>query len=347
MKKSRHLHPGLSGKTSAFRKTLPEPEVLARQIMAGDRLALSRALTLVESRKPEHRQMAGRVIRHILPHTGNSLRTGITGVPGAGKSTFIDRLGTEWVRQGHRVAVLAIDPSSSLNRGSILGDKTRMEHLARLDEAFIRPIPSGDFGGGVARHTREAVLLCEAAGFDRIVVETVGTGQGETYVWHLTDILLLLKIPGAGDELQGIKRGIMEMADLILINKADGELAEQAEQAARMFQTALHYFGSRPNEQAKVMTVSALQNKNIDKVIEHLEDFYGRAQASGQLETKRRRQAEYWFDEHLDEGFRQYVKSHPALRQLARQLRLDVLGGKKTPHEAADIFWEKFTGGKS
>ncbi len=337
------MHPGLSGKVAAFRKTLPAPDDLARQILSGDRLALSRALTLVESRKPEHRQMAGEVIRRILPHTGNSLRTGITGVPGAGKSTFIDRLGTAWVERGHRVAVLAVDPSSSLNRGSILGDKTRMEHLSRLDAAFIRPSPSGDFGGGVARHTREAILLCEAAGFDRIIVETVGAGQGETYVWHLTDILILLKIPGAGDELQGIKRGIMEMADLILINKADGELEKQAEQAARMFQTALHYFGSRPNEQTEVMTVSALKGKNIDKVIEYLENFYARGRESGHLEAKRRRQAEFWFDEHLDELFRQHIRHDNALQKLSEQLRADVLAGKKTPHEAADIFWKKIS----
>ena len=214
---------------------LPDPEALAQAVLAGQRHALARAITLIESTRADHRQSAEALLEHLLPHTGNSIRIGISGVPGVGKSTFIEAFGLHVLNGGHRLAVLAVDPSSPRSGGSILGDKTRMEELARDQRAFIRPSPSGGTLGGVARRSREALLACEAAGFDVIVVETVGVGQSETAVADLVDLFLLLLVPGGGDELQGIKKGIVEIADLIVVNKADGDLAAAAQYLLNTF----------------------------------------------------------------------------------------------------------------
>ncbi len=284
-------------------------------ILRGDRIMLARAMTLVESSRPEHRLLAAEIIDRCLPRAGNSLRIGITGTPGAGKSTFIEAFGMELIKQGHRPAVLAIDPSSRLSGGSILGDKTRMQQLAADARAFIRPSPAGRALGGVAPNTRELIFLCEAAGYDRILVETVGVGQSETAVHSMTDFFLLLLIPGAGDELQGIKRGIVEMADLIAINKADEERIRAARRAQKEYQRALHLFPPKESEwTARAITLSALYRKGIKDVLQITEDYKSKMEASGFLTQNRQRQSIHWLHERIDLALRERFYRHPGMK---------------------------------
>ncbi|NPA43646.1 MAG: methylmalonyl Co-A mutase-associated GTPase MeaB [Chlorobi bacterium] len=340
-KKPAHLHPGIGKKYASFKKEWLPPDEWASRILRGDKTALSRAITLVESTVPAHARLAEELIRRLLPHSGKSFRIGITGVPGAGKSTFIDRLGDAYIRRGHKVAVLAVDPSSAKYKGSILGDKTRMTRLMQADNAFIRPSPSGNVPGGVARKTREAVLLCEAAGYDRILVETVGVGQSEVYAHSMTDMFVLLKLPGAGDELQGIKRGIMELADLILINKADGEMAESARRAVQTFRTALSYFYP-PDRIPPVEAVSSFSDRDIHKALELMEDFYTRARRTGTLDRRRREQQTFWMDETLRDLFENRLRNRPELAEYRTSLEQAVKRLEITPFEAAEKLWERF-----
>ena len=276
-------------------------------ILKGDITVLSRAVTLVESQVPEHQAIAQEVIEKCLPHAGNSRRIGITGVPGAGKSTSIDVFGLHVLRDGGKLAVLAIDPSSERTKGSILGDKTRMEKLSIHPNAFIRPSPSAGSLGGVARKTRETIVLCEAAGYNNIFVETVGVGQSETAVHSMVDFFLLVQIAGAGDELQGIKRGIMEMADSIIINKADGNNIQRAELAKAQLQTALHFFP--PHESGvmpKVMTCSAYERTGIDAIWENILHYCSETQQNGYFDVRRAEQSKYWMYETIDEQLRNH-----------------------------------------
>ena len=305
-------------------------------VRAGNRRALARAITLIESSRPEHRRAAEPLLAALLPHAGGALRLGISGVPGVGKSTFIEALGLEAVRAGRKVAVLAIDPSSPLTGGSILGDKTRMERLSRNENAFVRPSPSKGALGGVARRTRETMLACEAAGFDLAIVETVGVGQSETAVADMVDIFLLLLAPGAGDELQGIKKGIVEMADLLVVNKADGDLKPAAERARRDYASALHMLSPLSKVgKARVMTCSALEEKGIDEVWRAIVALYDERNASGALAQRRAEQARAWMWTEVSDTVMERVRAHPALKGRLAALERDVAEGRVTPAEGA------------
>lgn len=281
---------------------------LVEGILAGERRLVSKAITLVESRKPEHRTQAEELLKDIMPFTGKSVRVGITGIPGAGKSTFIENFGKLAIKKGKKVAVLAIDPSSSLNKGSILGDKTRMEELAKEENAFIRPSPSSGFLGGVANTTFETMLICEAAGYDFILIETVGVGQSEVLVSDITDVFLFLKIIGGGDELQGIKRGIMEMTDLIFINKVDEGNLQQAKNAKTELQRALQFLLPKQKYwKIPVLLGSALENRGLDEVYDRVSEFISLKQGAGEFLSTRKSQAEkrfdYWVQQHILEKF--------------------------------------------
>ncbi|WP_426750414.1 methylmalonyl Co-A mutase-associated GTPase MeaB [Myxococcus sp. Y35] len=302
-------------------------------VRAGDRAMLARAITLVESEHPRHAALAQEVLTRLLPHTGGSRRVGISGVPGVGKSTFIDALGMHLVNAGKRVAVLAIDPSSTVSGGSILGDKTRMARLSRESAAYIRPSPSSGTLGGVARKTRETLLLCEAAGFDVVLVETVGVGQSETVVADLVDFYLVLMLAGAGDELQGIKRGILEVADMLAINKADGDNKPRAERARSELRAALHLM--RPGAEPEVTTCSALEGSGIEKLWTSLETQLGRADASGALQRRRKAQQVQWMWTMVQDGLRAALRAHPEVSALVPTLEADVREGRVTPTSAA------------
>ena len=276
-------------------ESVQESAELADGVLKGNRRALAQAITLIESTRHDHRAAANDVLQRLLPHAGQSIRLGISGVPGVGKSTFIESLGNHVIDKGHRVAVLTVDPSSSISGGSILGDKTRMELLSRRPEAYIRPSPSGKTLGGVTRRSREALILCEAAGFDVVIVETVGVGQSETKVADMTDMFVLLQLPGGGDELQGIKRGIMELADLVLINKADDDLQALADRSAADYRNALRLLHPRSaNWEVEVRTCSARDGTGIAEVWEHVLRHRDALEASGQLKTRRAAQARDW-----------------------------------------------------
>ena len=284
------------------RRKQPSVDELVTGILNHDKVALSRAITLVESKSVTHLAKATEIIEKCLPHANKSVRIGITGVPGVGKSTFIEAFGTHLTGLGKKVAVLAVDPSSSISSGSILGDKTRMEDLVKDENAFIRPSASGDSLGGVARKTRETIILCEACGFDTIVIETVGVGQSETAVHSMVDFFLLLKLAGAGDELQGIKRGIIEMADAIVINKADGDNVKRAEMARTEFKRALHLYPVKASEWLpKVITASALNQEGIDAVWHLVSDFCESTKANTYFENHRKQQNRFWLLQTIEE----------------------------------------------
>ena len=316
-------------------------------ILKGNRTVLSQAITLAESTLVEHQQQAQEIIEKCLPYSGNSMRVGITGVPGVGKSTFIESLGMKLIRDGHKLAVLAIDPSSERTGGSILGDKTRMEELSGQENAFIRPSPSTGSLGGVASRTRETIILCEAAGFNHIIIETVGVGQSETLVHSMVDFFLLLMLAGAGDELQGIKRGIMEMADAIAITKADGDNKTKAELAQREYRNALHLFP--PTESGwipKVATCSSIANEGIEKVWGLVEQYFSHVRISGYLQHRRNEQAKHWMFETIDETLKSNFYYNKNRKSQIKDLEKMVLEGKLTSYMAAKTVLDQYFQGK-
>ncbi|TYC65257.1 methylmalonyl Co-A mutase-associated GTPase MeaB [Stappia sp. BW2] len=314
-----------------------DPAKLADELKAGRRAALARAITLVESRKREHRRLAQHLIQELLPLTGKALRVGITGVPGVGKSTTIDTLGSNLTAAGHKVAVLAVDPSSTRTGGSILGDKTRMAQLAVDTNAFIRPSPSAGTLGGVAAKTRETMLLCEAAGYDVILVETVGIGQSETTVADMVDFFLVLMLPGAGDELQGIKKGVLEIADMIAVNKADGDGSTRAQTAASDYRAALHILAPKsPTWTPPVITVSGLANEGLDHLWEQITVFRERMQASGEWHQKRSSQQVAWMWDMLQQRMMEALTTNTRTAERLKSLEDEVRGGKIAVSLAVD-----------
>ena len=310
---------------------------LTTGVVAGDRTILGRAITLVESNAPRHHTAARELMNRLLPHSGRAVRVGITGVPGAGKSTFIEAFGLHLCHAGHKVAVLAVDPSSTLSGGSVLGDKTRMEQLSRHPACFIRPSPSGGTLGGVARKSRETMLACEAAGFDVILVETVGVGQSETTVRSMVDFFLLVAITGAGDELQGVKRGIMELADAILINKADGDNKPRAESTRQQYEMALHYLQPATGGwQTRALTCSALTGTGVPAVWEMIEEFRTATSASGVFEQRRRQQTREWMNALLEEALRQRFLGDPRVAEKRLRLEEEVLAGRLAAADAVE-----------
>ena len=313
-------------------------------VLAGDPAVLARTITLLESSSPARRADAQAVLARLLPHSGGSLRVGITGVPGVGKSTFIDQLGLNLVEAGHRVAVLAVDPTSSRTGGSILGDKTRMEHLSVHERAYIRPSPSSGTLGGVAEKTREAMLVCEAAGYDVVIVETVGVGQSETAVANMTDMFCLLQLPNAGDELQAIKKGVMELADLVVINKADID-PHAATRAQAQIQSSLRLLSQHGNPEhahhdealwhPTVVQISALNNRGVDGFWAQVSEFRRLQGANGRFDAKRQRQAQAWMWERIDAGLRDAFRQHPSILARLPALSADVLAGRVVASTAA------------
>ncbi len=312
-------------------------------ILEGDRVILSRAITLIESNLPEHTIQAQQIIEKCLPYTGKSIRIGITGIPGVGKSSFIESIGTYLTSNGHKLSVLAIDPSSGKSKGSILGDKTRMETLSVNPHAFIRPSPSAGSLGGVARKTRESILLCEAAGFDVIIVETVGVGQSELAVHSMVDFFLLLMLAGAGDELQGIKRGIMEMADLVAITKSDGNNIENTIRACSEYQSAIHLF---PRGESKwipqVLTCSAHDNKGIQEIWEKITDYHSETKLNGYFNNNRMQQSRYWMIETINDQLKANFYNNENVKKKIHDLEKKVLHDKLSPFIAAQKILEYY-----
>lgn len=314
---------------------MPTPGIDADSIRAGQRRALAKGITLVESQREQDRRASQTLLNELLPATGNSIRIGITGVPGVGKSTFIEAFGLHLIEQGHRVAVLAVDPSSPVAGGSILGDKTRMEQLSRSEAAFIRPSPAGAALGGVALKTRESMLLCEAAGFDVILVETVGVGQSEHQVAGMVDFFLVLMLPGGGDELQGIKKGIIELADAIVINKADGDSEAIARTTQQHYRSALSLLKHPGFWQPQVLACSALHNRGVADVWSMIDGFRTEATDNGSLQHKRAEQSLTWMYQLVDELLRINVKRHPQVREALPVLERRVQQAEVTPLAAA------------
>jgi LAO/AO transport system kinase len=321
-----------------------DTKILARDLRSGHRAALARAITLIESRRSDH-QTAGRdLVQALLPETGKAIRVGITGSPGVGKSTTIDALGMFLIDRGHKVAVLAVDPSSARSGGSILGDKTRMARLAASDQAYIRPSPASGTLGGVAAKTREAMLLCEAAGFDVMLVETVGIGQSETAVCDMTDFFLALMLPGAGDELQGIKKGLVELADMIAINKADGDNIKRANHAAADYRSALHILSPRSEHwQPPVVTYSALTGKGIGELWQKILDHRTTMTASGDFAARRREQQVKWMWSMLEQRMMARLRTDAALRAKVKKIEIEVADGRVAPALAAERIAEMLT----
>ena len=311
---------------------LPSLDELVDGVRAGNRAVLARAITLVESRKSEHRDLAALLMQRILPFTGKAMRLGITGVPGVGKSTTIDALGTQLLEKGHRVAVLAVDPSSSRTGGSILGDKTRMARLSMDERAYVRPSPASGTLGGVAAKTRETLLLCEAAGYDVILVETVGVGQSETSVADMTDTFIALMLPGAGDELQGIKKGVLELADIVAVNKADGDNIHRAKLAASEYRAALHVLGAQEAFWAPpVLTYSGLTGDGVSDIWVQAVQHRAASVQAGAFEVKRRRQQVKWMWTLLDERLRERIRSDASLRARVPAIEREVSEGRLDP----------------
>ncbi|HZJ79269.1 MAG TPA: methylmalonyl Co-A mutase-associated GTPase MeaB [Dysgonamonadaceae bacterium] len=336
------INPYLKSKQQRKKYSVDE---YVNEILKGNITMLSQAVTLIESSRSDHQELAQAIIEKCLPHAGNSIRVGITGVPGAGKSTSIDSFGVYLGKQGKKLAVLAIDPSSERSKGSILGDKTRMERLSVMDSAFIRPSPTAGSLGGVARKTRESIILCEAAGFDYIFVETVGVGQSETAVHSMVDFFLLIQLAGTGDELQGIKRGIMEMADGIIINKADGDNVGKANIAQNHFKNALHLFP--PAESGwtpEVLTYSGYFDLRIAEIWEMVDRYVAFVKKNGYFDVKRNRQSTYWMYETINERLRNDFYRNEKIEELMPTLERQVLGNKKSSFIAAKEAIDKYYG---
>jgi len=340
------INPKVTSGDHSFRKDKLSVEAIYNGIITGDRTLLSRGITLIESELTEDKTAAQELIQRCLPHSGKSIRIGITGVPGVGKSTFIETFGLNLIVENHKVAVLAIDPSSARTKGSILGDKTRMATLSVNENAFIRPSASKGTLGGVARATREALILCEAAGFDIIMIETVGVGQSEIAVSQLVDFFLLLMLAGGGDELQGIKRGIMEMADLIVINKADGDNITKAKLAATTFKNALHLFPALPNGWTpEVLTASAIYNISINLVWEKINEFVLTTKTNGFFENNRQQQAISIINYTIDDSLRSNFYNNPTINKLIKEYKnsLNKSGDTNTnPYEIAQLLLNKY-----
>ncbi|MDP4599916.1 MAG: methylmalonyl Co-A mutase-associated GTPase MeaB [Polaribacter sp.] len=323
-------------KIKQFRSKKNTVDEYVTNILQGNIPFLSKAITLVESTNPKHQEQANEIIEKCLPFANNSVRIGITGVPGVGKSTFIEAFGKQLTSQGKKVAVLAVDPSSSVNKGSILGDKTRMEQLVTDSNAFIRPSPAGSSLGGVAQKTRESIILCEAAGFDTIIIETVGVGQSETMVHSMVDFFLLLNLAGAGDELQGIKRGIIEMADAIVINKADGDNEKNAKIAQIEFNKALHLYPLKEsNWQPKVLTTSALNHKGIDIIDTMIQEYITLTKQNGYFIQKRNEQNKFWLLSTIEQQLKVAFYQNPHIQKLLSNEIQQLEAGKTTPFLAA------------
>lgn len=325
------------------RRNLPSVKEFIDGIRSGNRAMLSKAITLTESSLPAHNELAQEIIEKCLPWSGRSIRVGITGVPGVGKSSFIEALGMQLIRNNRKLAVLAIDPSSERSKGSIMGDKTRMEQLSAEQQAFIRPSPSAGSLGGVARKTRENIILCEAAGYDTIFIETVGVGQSETVVHSMVDFFLLLMLAGAGDELQGIKRGIMEMADAIAITKADGENIERAERAAGEYTNALHLFPPSPSGWTpRVLKCSSKTGKGIADVWDTILEYVELTRENGFFERNRLDQSRYWMYETIEQNLKDSFYYDPRIQKMLEKYEKMVLKGETTPFTPARALLEKY-----
>jgi LAO/AO transport system kinase len=330
---SKHINPQSN---RPGRKELSTDDYL-KGILDGDRMILAKAITLVESRNTANRKKAEEIIEACLPYSGNSFRLGITGVPGVGKSTFIESFGSMLIKEEGKLAVLAIDPSSERSKGSILGDKTRMEKLSSNTNAFIRPSPASDALGGVARKTRESIILCEAAGYNYIIIETVGVGQSEIAVHSMVDFFLLLLLPGAGDELQGIKRGIVEMADMIAINKADGSKKDTARIAKVAYKNALHLFPPKEKEwTVPVVLCSAIDESGLNEIASTLNEYEDLMKKTGQWELLREKQNNYWLLESLRENLQNDFFNHAQIKKRLADFQHDVVKGKTSPFKAAE-----------
>lgn len=330
------LNPDLNHQSTSSRQRTRSADEYVRGILDGDRVALSQAITLLESTRPDHREAARTVVDQCLPHSGDSIRVAVTGVPGVGKSTFIERLGPRLLEDGHRLAVLAVDPSSEQSKGSILGDKTRMGRLAGHEDVYVRPSPTSGHLGGVARRTRETIFLCEAAGYDTVFIETVGVGQSEVSVRSMVDVFLLLALAGAGDQLQGIKRGIVEMADVIAVNKADGDNRSAAETARAEYERALELLRA-PDEgwTVPVHTCSAETGDGLDEVWSSVEEYCAFTKRTGRFETRRREQARHWIDQTIEDALREDFYDAPAVQSARDDLEDRVLRGELSSVGAA------------
>ncbi len=314
-----------------------------KRLLEGDRYALSRVITLIESKRTEHNQQAKNIINQCLPHAGRSLRIGVSGIPGVGKSTFIETFGTYILSKGHKLAVLVVDPSSPKSKGSILGDKTRMPGLSKEKNAFIRPSPAGETLGGVARKTRETITLCEAAGYDIIIVETVGVGQSEISVHSMVDFFLLLLLPGAGDELQGIKRGIVELANLIVVNKADGDRISVAQKAQQEYRNAIHLFPSKwSGWQSKVFTCSSLSGQGVPEIWNEVQQYAEYTKGSGFFKKNRQKQALHWLNESIQSKLEEWFYGHPAMKEKVKEVEYSVESGSISPFQGAEILIKTF-----
>jgi len=312
-------------------------------ILQQNRMFLGRAITLLESQSPKHQQLGQEIVEQALQQRKKTIRIGITGTPGVGKSTFIEKFGLALIEQGHQVAVLAIDPSSQRSKGSILGDKTRMQELSVHPSAFVRPSPAGDSLGGVARKTREGILLCEAAGFDIILVETVGVGQSETAVHSMVDFFLLLLLPNSGDELQGIKRGVMEMADMVVINKADGNAVPQAKIAQQQCRNALHLFPPKESAwTAKAVRCSALEGTGIDNIWKEIQRYYDLTAPSGYFNHHRQQQALYWLNETIEQRLGNLFYQNPVVQEALKTIQQQVLEHEISPFKAGEMLLDIF-----
>ncbi|MDY6820099.1 MAG: methylmalonyl Co-A mutase-associated GTPase MeaB [Deferribacterota bacterium] len=312
-------------------------------ILKGDLRALSKAITLIESKREDHRKYADKIISKIYKYTGNSVRYGITGPPGVGKSTFIDRFGSMLAKKGDKIAVLAVDPSSHISGGSILGDKTRMEELSKLDNVYIRPSPSSTSLGGVTYNTREAIFLCEAAGYNRVIIETVGTGQSEINIANMVDIIILLQLPNAGDDLQGIKKGIIEIADIIAINKVSGNNITKAKNSKKYLEFALSITKSKySNWSVPILLIDALENKGIDSLLAKSNEFISFLKEENLFSKNRKLQNIKWFDDLIESKLKMFFFNNKVIKEMYNKYREMILNGELTPSKAAEILFSSF-----